>query len=174
MAPVLLVLLLAGQLNIFKWLLAVSFFTDAIDGIIARRTRSASALGSRLDSIGDDMTFAVAVIGLIITRPLFIFQEWFVIAALLALFFIQLFMSLSKYGRISSFHTYLAKAAAILQATFLLSAFFCVETYYPLFYTAAAVTALDLLEEIMLVRLLPTWQTDVKGLYWIKRKLHRM
>jgi CDP-diacylglycerol--glycerol-3-phosphate 3-phosphatidyltransferase len=40
-----------------------------------------------------------------------------------------------------------------------------------LFYAAALVTTLDLIEEIILVWLLPKWEINVKGLYWVyKRK----
>ncbi len=166
-APLLLYLVIAGHLVAFRWLLAASFFTDAVDGIIARKFKTASVLGSRLDSIGDDLTFAVAIIGLVITRPELIREQWIVIDTLLLLFFIQLFMGLIKYGRMTSFHTYLAKVAAILQAAFLLSSFFLEDILHPLFYTACLATALDLIEEIILVRVIPVWKTDVKGLYWV-------
>lgn len=169
-APLLLGLVIAGHLGIFKWLLTVSFLTDAVDGIIARKSGTVSILGSRLDSLGDDLTFAVAVIGLGITRPIFILEQWMIVAALLALFFIQLFMALIKYKRISSFHTYLAKMAAMLQAVFLISVFFLEDICYPLFYAAGIVTALDLLEEIALVLILPRWETDVKGWYWVANR----
>jgi len=166
-APLLLYLVIAGQIIPFQWLLAASFFTDAVDGIIARKSKTTSILGSRLDSIGDDLTFAVAVIGLVITRPAFVFEQWIIIVTLLSLFFIQLLMGLNKYGRMTSFHTYLAKLAAILQAMFLMSSFFLENFVCPLFYTACAATAIELIEEIILVRLLPFWKTDVKGLYWV-------
>ena len=170
MAPVLLVLVLFGESNIFKWLLALSFLTDAIDGIIARRVKAVSVWGARLDSIGDDMTFAVAVIGFALMRPEFFMEQWLIVAALILLFLVQLFMALYKYRRISSFHTYLAKAAAILQSLFLLSVFFFEDISYPLFYAAAVITALELIEEIVLVCILPNWEADVKGLLWIKYK----
>ncbi|MFZ1306482.1 MAG: CDP-alcohol phosphatidyltransferase family protein, partial [Ferruginibacter sp.] len=36
-APFLLILLFTGKVDIFKWLLALSFFTDLIDGFLARK-----------------------------------------------------------------------------------------------------------------------------------------
>ncbi len=169
-APLLLYLVIAGHIFVFKWLLAASFFTDAIDGIIARKSKTVSVLGSRLDSIGDDLTFAVAVTGLVITRPEFISEQWLIITSLFALFLIQLLMALFKYGKMTSFHTYSAKSAAILQAVFLLSSFFSENIFYPLFYAACAATAIDLIEEIILVRIIPVWKTDVKGLHWVLKK----
>ncbi len=124
-------------------------------------------MGARLDSIGDDLTFAVAVIGLAVTRSEFLREQWIIIAVLLALFFIQLFLAIIKYGKMSSFHTYLAKIAAILQALFLISSFFFESISYPLFYIACVVTAIELAEEIILVLIIPKWQTDVKGMFWV-------
>lgn len=172
-APVLLVLIIAGFIEVFKWLLALSFLTDAFDGFLARKLKNESDWGARLDSIGDDLTFAVAVTGLAITRPAFIMQEWLIVAVLLALFLLQLLLALKKYGRLTSFHTYLAKIAALLQASFLLSAFFFEEIYYPLFYAACAVTVLDLLEEIALVLILPEWRANVRGLYWVRKNVRQ-
>ena len=165
-APLLLYLVIAGHLQLFKWLLMVSFLTDAIDGILARKLKVVSVFGARLDSIGDDLTFAVAAIGLAVTRPAFLIEQWIIIVILLALFFIQLFMALRKYGKMSSFHTYLAKTAAVLQALFLVSAFFFENIYYPLFYAACIMTAIELVEEIIMVMVMPGWKADVKGLYW--------
>jgi cardiolipin synthase len=39
-----------------------------------------------------------------------------------------------------------------------------------LFYIAVSVTALQLIEETVLIFLLPEWKTNVKGLYWVLRK----
>jgi CDP-diacylglycerol--glycerol-3-phosphate 3-phosphatidyltransferase len=68
-APILLLLIISHRPEVFKWLLAISFFTDAIDGYLARRYKVNSVLGARLDSIGDDLTVAVGVIGIIAFKP---------------------------------------------------------------------------------------------------------
>jgi cardiolipin synthase len=78
--------------------------------------------------------------------------------------------ALVRYGRQTSFHTLLAKVAAVLQAAFLLLLFFLPQPLIILFYVTAAVTALDLVEETILVALLPHWQANVKGLYSIRRR----
>lgn len=172
-APVLLYFVLTGRIDIFKWLLAVSFFTDAIDGYLARRFGVTSVRGSKLDSIADDLTVVVAIVGLILLRPQFIREQYAVIIPLLLLYGLQTTLALVRYGKISSFHTYLAKGAAVLQGVFLVLAFFA-EPNLPLFYAVALLTAVDLLEEAVLVVLLPRWQVNVKGLYWVwKKKVSR-
>lgn len=158
------------NLEVFRWLLVVSFFSDAIDGYLARRYKVTSTVGSRLDSIADDLTVLMAIMGVFIFRPGFIQQQLAIVIVLFVLYLLQLTMALVRYGRISSFHTYLAKGAAVFQGVFLVLIFFLPQWPLYLFYIAAGLTILDLAEEIMLVILLPTWQTDVKGLYWVLRK----
>lgn len=169
-SPLLIFLIFLDQLNIFKWLLLASFSTDAIDGRLARKYKAVSILGSKLDSIGDDLTVLVGIIALLKTNPEFIKEQAFVMIGLLGLFFIQLSLSLFKYKKLSSFHTYLAKMAAVSQGFFLLSVFFFETIFYPLFYTALVITAFELIEEIILTLLLPKWKNDVKGLYWVLKK----
>ena len=167
--PLLVFLILNHQLNIFKWLLLASFATDAIDGFLARKYRATSVLGAKLDSIGDDLTVLAAVIGLLVMQFDFIERELDFIVVLFCLFFIQLTPSLVRYKKMSSFHTYLAKSAAVITAIFLLSVFFLDKIIYPLFYASFIITALELIEETIIVFVLPKWWTNVKGLYWILR-----
>jgi len=46
-APVLFFLIITRQVDLFRWLLALSFFTDAIDGWLARRFKVSSVGDSR-------------------------------------------------------------------------------------------------------------------------------
>ncbi len=169
-APLLAFLALDHLPGPFKWLLAVSFFTDAIDGYLSRRYKVTSILGSRLDSIADDFTIVAAIIGLLVFKPGFIRHELILIGALLGLFILQTVLALMRYGKLTSFHTYMAKTAAITQGIFLLLIFFLPATPYIVFYPSVFITRLDLTEEIILVMILPHWQADVKGLYWIIKK----
>jgi CDP-diacylglycerol--glycerol-3-phosphate 3-phosphatidyltransferase len=169
-APFLVILLFAGQYEIFKWLLGVSFFTDLIDGYLARKYKVASILGARLDSIGDDLTVLVAVTGLFIIKPDFIKQEKIIFLLLLVLFIIQISYAFVRYRKMTNFHTILAKMAALLQGVFLLLVFFTDKPVLLLFYTAAFVTIAELVEEIILIKLLPEWEANVKGLYWVIRR----
>jgi CDP-diacylglycerol--glycerol-3-phosphate 3-phosphatidyltransferase len=164
-APFLLILLFYGRIEIFKWLLALSFFTDLIDGFLARKYKVTSVMGTRLDSIGDDLTVLVAVIGLFVLKADFIKAQKLIFIGLLILFIIQAVYAFIRYGKMTGFHTWLAKTAALLQGVFLLLVFFTNKPSLILFYAAAIITMLQLIEEIILVNLLPQWQTNVKGLY---------
>lgn len=170
-APLLAFLALDHQPEPFKWLLAISFFTDAIDGHLSRRYKVTSIFGSKLDSIADDLTIAAATIGLFVLKPGFIRQELVPLGVLLGLFILQTGLAILRYRRMTSFHTYMAKIAAVMQGVFLLLLFFLPEPSYAVFYIAVIITALDLVEEIILVLMLPHWQANVKGLYWVIKKI---
>ena len=169
-APFLLFLILTKQADIFKWLLAVSFFTDAIDGFLARKYKVASIMGAKLDSIGDDLTVIAGVVGLFVLKTEFIKKEFIWLIIIFILFLIQVILALARYGSFTSYHTYLAKVAAVFQGVFLILSFFTPEPNRVLFYAAIIITALDLLEEIILTMLLPKWTANVKGIYWQLKK----
>jgi phosphatidylglycerophosphate synthase len=172
-APLLLALAFSNNWILFKWLLLASFSTDAVDGYLARKFKAVSILGSKLDSLGDDLTVLVGLIALLKLHPEFCQEQMMFFLVLLALFLIQFVSALLKYRRTTSFHTYFAKLAAVLQGCFLLSVYFFETIYYPLFYFAVAVTAVELAEEIIMVFVLPEWKSDVKGLYWAMKEKGR-
>ena len=169
-APVLLILVFLKETDIFKWLLAFSFFTDAIDGYLARRYKVVSVMGAKLDSWGDDLTVIAGMIGLFIIKPEFIKKEYIGLLFVFIPFLIETILALIRYKKMTSFHTLLAKLAAVLQGCFLILSFFMPEPPLLLFYTAVFVTALQLVEEIILIFLLPKWQADVKGLFGVLKQ----
>ncbi len=173
MAPLVICLAFLHKEDLFKWLLAVSFLTDAIDGLLARKYHVTSKKGSRLDSVGDDLTVLAAFIGMLVFKMDFVRQQQLILLILAGLWLLQLVLALLRYRRLTSFHTWLAKGAAILQGSFLLLLFFLPSPPLVLFYIAAAATGLDLIEEIIMVLLLKEWKADVKGLYSIYRSRMR-
>jgi phosphatidylglycerophosphate synthase len=165
MAPLVICLALLHKEDLFKWLLALSFLTDAVDGLLARKYHVTSKKGSRLDSVGDDLTVLAAFIGMLEFKMDFVRQQQLILLSLAGLWLLQLVLALVRYRRPTSFHTWLAKGAAILQGLFLLLLFFLPSPPLLLFYLASIITSLDLIEEIIMVILLKEWKTDIKGLY---------
>lgn len=164
-------LLFQSNLHLFKWLLGVSFFTDLIDGFLARKLKVQSSFGARLDSVADDLTVLAGIAGMYIFKRSFFDEQFELLVLLLALFFIQTAVALYRYGKTTSFHTYLAKTAAIFQGTFLILFFFMDQPPVFLFYSAVFITAIELLEEIIISLVLPQWRTDVKGIFHVLRSL---
>lgn len=141
-----------------------------IDGFLARKYKVTSVLGARLDSIGDDLTVLVGIIALFVTKMEFVKEQKFILLLLLVLFIVQVVYAFLRYRKMTSFHTYLAKIAALAQGIFLILCFLTPKPSLILFYAAVFITVLELIEEIILVNLLPNWETNVKGIYWVLKK----
>ncbi|HWB92688.1 MAG TPA: CDP-alcohol phosphatidyltransferase family protein [Puia sp.] len=165
-APVIVILAILGKEEFFRWLLLLSFLTDAVDGTLARHYHVAGKRGAVLDSIGDDLTVLAGFIGLSIFQFQFVIDELFSLALTGTLWLAEIAIAIRKYGRMTAFHTILAKIAAVLQAIFLLTSFFWQKPAHLFFHLAVVITCVQLVEDILLVIILPTWKSNVKGLYW--------
>ncbi|OKL40916.1 CDP-alcohol phosphatidyltransferase family protein [Pontibacter flavimaris] len=164
--PLLLYTLLSRQQTPFLLLLAVSLATDVLDGLLARWLRQQSGRGARLDSYGDLLTVPFMLASLFIFKPEFLEKQAVLLSILVGLYFVELAFSMFRYGKPSSFHTYLDKVSFLLLGAF----YFCLFLFgfmEGLFYLAMAVAILGELEELILVGLLPDRRSNVKGLYWL-------
>ena len=128
-----------------------------------------SIFGARLDSIGDDLTVLAGLIGLIVWKPDFFIDNLLPFAALAVLFVIQVALAIYRYKKTTSFHTYAAKIAAVAQGCYLILFFLVPDLPKWAIYVPIVITAIDLIEEIILVLVLPDWRANVKGLYWVLR-----
>jgi phosphatidylglycerophosphate synthase len=163
--PLLLLLLWMQERELFSWFLLISYSTDAIDGFIARQLKITSPRGSQLDSFGDQLTFLVGIIGLLIFEFSFIEAHYKLILIAFAPYIIQMIIAYKKYGKATAFHTYLAKLSAIVQAIFILWLLFFNPIYW-LFYTMIVLGLLETIEEIILIYIYDKWVSGVKGIYW--------
>ena len=164
-APILLLFLYLGNRELFTWFLLISYSTDAIDGFIARRLKITSVKGSQLDSLGDQITFTIALIGLLVFEYDFVKDNYILILLAFVPYLIQMLIAFVKYGKATAFHTYLAKVSAIIQAVFILWFLFFGPIYW-LFYLMLILGLLETIEEISLIFLYDEWVSGVKGYYW--------
>ncbi|RED49375.1 CDP-alcohol phosphatidyltransferase family protein [Seonamhaeicola aphaedonensis] len=172
-APFLLVLIWFDLQLVFTWFLLVSYVTDALDGYLARKLKITSPRGSQLDSMGDQITLTVGLIGLFYFETQFIKTNLVLIIIAFVPYILQMFLAYFKYGKATAFHTYLAKLSALLQSLFILwSLFFSPE--YILFYVMIVVGLLETFEEITLIFMYDNWVSDVKGVYWALRDKRRL
>ncbi len=171
-APFLIVIVLLNEREIFTWLLLISYCTDAVDGFIARKLEISSPRGSQLDSMGDQITLVIGLIGLFVFETTFIKENIILISIAFMPYIIQMVIAYLKYGKATAFHTYLAKLSAIMQSIFILwSLFFSPD--YVLFYIMIGIGLLETFEEIVLIYMYDNWASDVKGIYWAYRDKRR-
>ena len=164
-APLLIVLLILNERNLFTWFLLISYCTDAIDGFIARKLQITSARGSQLDSFGDQVTFILGLAGILIFEFDFIKSNYVLIIISFSPYLIQMLIAFIKYGKATAFHTYLAKLSAIVQSAFILWLLFF-EPIYWLFYVMIVIGILETIEEITRIFIYDNWVAGVKGIYW--------
>lgn len=175
-APFLLIILWLGEREIFTWLLLLSYSTDAIDGFLARKLKITSARGSQLDSFGDQITFAVGLIGILTFEYDFVKEQVILIMLVLMPYIFQMIIAFVKYGKATAFHTYLAKLSAIVQSVFIIWLLFFSPVYW-LFYVMVVLGLLETTEEIILIIMYDNWVAGVKGIYWAiidKRRLKKI
>lgn len=164
--PVLLGAILLHRQRLFTWLLLACLLSDIVDGLIARIFRLQSRLGAYLDSTADLIVFLLAAAGVYVFQKAFLAEHAAAVIALLAFYLVEVAAAVWRYGRISSFHTILARVAAYAQGIFVMSLFLWGYQAW-LFWTMAVVSGAALAEELVLLYVLPEWKADVRGLYWV-------
>ena len=162
-APALLYLAWTDHPGLFLALLALTLFSDAIDGFVARRLHATSEFGTRLDSWGDLVIYLVIPLCAWWLWPDIIMREAAFVLLVLVAFGLPPVVGLLKFRQLTSYHTWFAKAVAVLMsvAIFLL---FMTDIAWP-FRFAAALLCLSACEEIAITFRLPELRSNVRS-YW--------
>lgn len=151
------------------WIILIAWFTDAIDGPIARHYKWTSPFGARLDSVADCSLFVACFCSLLYFFYGFMSAHWWQVSLLIGLYLFQLVFSIIKFRELTSLHTYAAKVAAIVESFFIIVCFF----YQPiewLFYIVWAIGLIEQTDEISLLFILPHLEQNVKGIYWVLKQ----
>jgi phosphatidylglycerophosphate synthase len=163
-APLLLLDALDRQIGnwfIFGYVIAV--LSDIFDGIIARRLGVSTVKLRQADSWADICLYVCIAMSTWLVYPDTIID--FKIPLLLAVFaqVCLLTVSLIKFQKFPSFHTYTAKAwgLGLLVATIGLFGF-----HYPdMLWLAIILCWINSIEEIVMTLILPQWQCDVLSIF---------
>ncbi len=140
---------------------------------LARKLKISSPRGAQLDSIGDQLTFVMGLIGLWVCENAFIRENLLIIAVAFVPYMLQMLIAFMKYGKATAFHTYLAKSSAVVQGTFILWSLFFGPVYW-LFYVMIVIGILETIEEVTLIFMYNDWVEDVKGIYWALKDERRL
>jgi CDP-diacylglycerol--glycerol-3-phosphate 3-phosphatidyltransferase len=103
-----------GYPNLFLIVLAVALSTDAIDGYFARKLNQVTTLGTTLDSVGDMAMYLTIPPCAWLIWPELIIQDFAYIVIVMLAFIIPMIAGFIKFGRMPSYHTWLAKITTIL------------------------------------------------------------
>jgi len=162
LAPVLIWLAFKGRGDFFLMVLALSIFTDAIDGYLARRFNQVTELGAQLDSWADLIIYAVMLLGLWKLWPEIFAREDIYLLFAFSGWLVPLLVCLARFRKFPSFHTLGAKLAALcLTPCYFIATIWDFSLPFRLvlvFYLLVA------LEQLLITVVLPHWQSNVSSL----------
>jgi phosphatidylglycerophosphate synthase len=162
-APFLVYMAWTGHPNLFLVLLAISLFSDSIDGFIARKLNVASELGTRLDSWGDMVTYLTVPICAWWLWPEIIKREMFFVLVVIGAYIAPLIAGFVKFKRLPSYHTWAAKGVAVVMSFSVIILF--TADIAGFFRVAAILQALVACEEIAITIRVSEWQCNVPS-FW--------
>ena len=116
LVPVLAIAAVLNEAVLFLLILAISLFSDVLDGYFARKLKQVTELGARLDSWADMATYAMMIVGLYVMWPAVFDQQFFYLVAASISYVLPVVIALFRFGDFPSYHTWGAKLAALLIA----------------------------------------------------------
>lgn len=152
----------------FAALLIACLLGDVVDGSLARALHATSRLGALLDSVADTLLFFMAFVGALVFHPELARDHGVAFGLAPVAWLAENAAALLRYGRLSSFHTYLSRAAAVAMGVFV-GVLFMWGLVPGLLYVASGLVLVATCEEFILLWLLPEWTPDVRGAYWVAR-----
>lgn len=112
--PLLLILVLFQQKEIFTIIFIIAGLTDIFDGLIARKLKVHSKFGAKFDSLSDDLLTVSTIVFLYILMPEIILENFLPLTILLIFFTVDYSLRLIKFKTVNvSFHSYLNKIGAL-------------------------------------------------------------
>jgi CDP-diacylglycerol--glycerol-3-phosphate 3-phosphatidyltransferase len=166
-APLMLLLAIVGEREAFRWVLVASFFSDAIDGTVARWSGQTTPFGAMLDSWADVTAYSVIAISVVLLWPELVRAHDASFAAIVASFVAPSLAGLLKFRQFTSYHTWLVKLAVAATASALLVLLWDGPTW-PL-PIAAAIAVLAAIEEIAITCVLDAPVSDLRSLAAARR-----
>ena len=159
LVPALVWIAWTGHTTLYVVCLAFSLITDLIDGFLARWLRQTTEFGAKMDSWADFATTVSMPICAWWLRPEVVRREALYVALVLIAYAVPVAAGFLKYGRLTSYHTWAGKAAALLigPGVVLLLA----TELNQAFEFAALVVPLAGIEELAITAALPQWRANV-------------
>jgi len=167
-APVLLWLAWHGYPMAFMGLLAITFLTDLLDGMVARMTGQVSQFGATLDSWADVITYLTIALCCWWLWPDMVSRELLYIGLIVASCLLPAGVGILKFGRFTSYHTWGVKIAA---ASMGLTMFvlFLGGPAWP-FRVAAVICIVAAVEEIVITWLLPEPESNLRSVWDVLKR----
>ncbi len=170
--PVILYLIVIKNEFSFSIFITISLITDILDGWIARVFKMQTDIGAKLDSWADLGTYILAFFAIYVFKWNYIKTHLVMLIIFFSVWLISYLYVFVKFKGIIGLHTYMFKLTGYFQGGFIVS-LFVFGFNYRFFYFSLIWGTLACIEEIIIITLLKTPKTNVKGLYWIIKNLNK-
>ncbi|MES2391014.1 MAG: CDP-alcohol phosphatidyltransferase family protein [Acidobacteriota bacterium] len=144
-------------------LVVAALFSDIFDGILARRWHSDTAALRLFDSMADTVFYIGVATAIAIAHPHLWRTHALLFFPLITLEALRFAFDFTKFGKPSSYHSYLAKTWGLLLAISVVT-LFARSHADNLIAAALALGILCDIEGLTMSLLLPEWRRDVKSL----------
>ncbi len=165
LAPFALVAAFYGSEKLFFIFFTLMLVSDVLDGYLARKLHQCSKIGSKLDSIGDYITYLSVPFATWWLWPEIIEEEALYIAVIIALFLIPGIVARIKFGQMVAYHTWITKIAAVVVSVGLILLLFSKDN--TLFHIAVYVMMIEATENLLITAVLKKPKTNVRSLWHV-------
>lgn len=148
---------------------AILVFTEWLDGFLARTLHQESELGARLDTIADASFYVSILVALVILSPVVTREAAWMAAAIIS-FAGSCLVSLIKFRRLPSYHTWMAKGGWLVVGAGTVS-LLAGWSAWP-FRIAMVCVVLANLEALAITILLSKPRVNVRSLWQVLRTKH--
>ena len=161
---------LAGAPRLFAAVLVAAVVTDALDGLVARRTRSTSERGAQLDSLADTVLLALAPLLAVWVYPALRSEALATAATIAVAIAIPPLAGALRWGRLPCYQSTLARVATAAVSLGLVG-FVCLGWLRPMQWATALLVA-AVIDEVAITCMLPFRVRPVANLFRAWRIAH--
>ncbi|MDR2687467.1 MAG: CDP-alcohol phosphatidyltransferase family protein [Oscillospiraceae bacterium] len=156
-----------ARIPVFVAVYLFNGLTDVLDGKIARRFHAESALGSKLDAVGDSMLFGAAAVCMIFLADL---KLWLPVSGYLAVLapgvaykIANVFVTRARFGQWNMMHTILNRAVFVTLYFYVPVFLLLGEVHFGMVLAISALICLACFEETVTLLRLDEYDVNCKG-----------
>jgi len=167
LGPVVMMAELAGWTGVtLAWMVLTGLLSDIFDGVLARRWKCDTAAVRLFDSMADIVFYLGCAVALAMSQPQLSRSFAVPVAIVLGLEALKLVFDFVKFGKPTSYHTYLAKTwGLVLAITVVMSfAMHAMIALHIAWWIALALGVVYCLEGLTISLIMPEWRHDLKTL----------
>ena len=168
MAPFALLAAYYDNEKLFFILFTLMLISDVLDGYLARKLHQCTKIGTKLDSMGDYITYISIPFATWWLWPELIKSEAVYIATAFVLFLVPGVIARIRFGEMVAYHTWLTKLTAVVISIGLMLLLFTKDDL--IFHIAIYILALEALEHMMITSLLEKPRANVHSFWHVWKK----